>query len=107
MVRYSRLFNVFEVFSSKIRDPHLFSHSGIKVAEGFPIINNLAVATRITINYSRAKNEKSVLCESLNFAIQPKAIECSEFLLPFEMLLRKITSLGIGNFQKECVKSRL
>ena len=23
------------------------------------------------------------------------------------MLLRKITSLGIGNFQKECVKSRL
>ena len=73
----------------------MFSHSDIKVAVDFPIINNLAVATRITINYSRAKNEKSVLCKGLNFAIPPKAIECSEFLLPFEMLFRKIISLDI------------
>ena len=32
----------------------MFSRSGIKVAEGFPIISNFAVTTRITINYSRA-----------------------------------------------------
>ena len=53
MVRYCRLFNVFKAFSCKIRDPHVFSRSGTKVAEGFPIISNLAVTTRITINYSR------------------------------------------------------
>ena len=35
-----------------------------------------------------------------------KAIEHSEFLLPFEMLFREITSLDIGNFKKECVKCR-
>ena len=40
-------------------------------------------------------------------AIPPKAIEYSEFLLPFKMLFREITSLDIGNFDKECVKSRL
>ena len=33
---------------------HVFSRSGIKMAEGFPIVSNLAVTTRITINYSRA-----------------------------------------------------
>ena len=34
MVRYCGRFNVFEVFSCKIRDPHVFSNSGIKVTEG-------------------------------------------------------------------------
>ena len=37
----------------------MFSRSGIKVAEGFPI-NNLAVTTRIKINYSRAENENAL-----------------------------------------------
>ena len=32
----------------------MFSRFGMKVAEGFPIIRNLAVTTRITINYSRS-----------------------------------------------------
>ena len=53
MVRYCRLFNVFDVFSCEIGNPHVFSHSGIKVADVFPI-SNLAVTTRIKINYSRA-----------------------------------------------------
>ena len=54
MVRYCRLFNVLKAFSCKIGDSHVFSCSGIKVSEGFPIISNLAVTTCITINYSRA-----------------------------------------------------
>ena len=54
MVRYCRLFNVLKAFSCKIGDFHVFSCSGIKVLEDFPIISNLAVTTRITINYSRA-----------------------------------------------------
>ena len=54
MVRCYRLSNIFEVFSCKIGDPHVFSCSGIKVTEGFSIISNLALTTRITINYSRA-----------------------------------------------------
>ena len=54
MGRYCRLFQVFEVFSCMTGDPHVFSRFGIKVAEVFPIIRNLAVTTRITINYSRS-----------------------------------------------------
>ena len=54
MVRYCRLFNVLKAFSCKIGDSHVFSCSGIKVSEGFHIISNLAVTTRITINYFRA-----------------------------------------------------
>ena len=54
MVRYCRLFNVFEGVSCKIGNPHVFHRSGINAAEGFPIISSLAVTTRIAINYSRA-----------------------------------------------------
>ena len=57
--------------------------------------------------YNLNDHEKSVLCKGLIFAIPPKAIEYSEFLLPFKMLFREITSLDIGNFNNECVKSRL
>ena len=38
--------------------------------------------------------------ERLKFAMPLKAIAYSEFVLPFEMLLREITSLDIGNFDK-------
>ena len=58
-------------------------------------------------SYNLNDHEKSVLYKGLNFAIPPKAIEYSEFLLPFEMLFREITSFDIANFNKECVKSRL
>ena len=58
-------------------------------------------------SYNLNDHEKLVLCKGLNFTIPPKAIEYSEFLLPFEMLFREITSLDIGDFNKECVKSRL
>ena len=56
-----------------------------------------------------SETEKAVLSKGLNFAIPLKAIEYSEFLLPFEMLLlfREITIFHIANFNKECVKSRL
>ena len=58
-------------------------------------------------SYNLNDHEKLVLCKGLNFAIPPKAIEYSELLLPFEMLFREITSSDIGDFNKECVKSRL
>ena len=58
-------------------------------------------------SYNLNDHEKSVLCKGLYFAIPRKAIKCSEFLLPFEILFREITSLDIGDFGKECVKSRL
>ena len=58
-------------------------------------------------SYNLNDHETSALCKGLNFAIPPKAIEYLEFLPPFEMLFREFTSLDIGNFNKECVKSRL
>ena len=45
--------------------------------------------------------------ERLKFAMPLKAVVYSEFILPFEMLLREITSLDVGNFDKLCVKCRL
>ena len=48
-----------------------------------------------------------VLSKGLSFAIPPKTIEYSEFLLPFEMLFRDVNSLEVSNLNKECVKSRL
>ena len=37
------------MFSCEVRDPHVFSRSGINVTEGFSVISNLAVTTRIAI----------------------------------------------------------
>ena len=53
MVRYCRLLDIFKTFSCKIRDPHVFSHSGVKVTEVYSVISNLVAATRIAIKYSR------------------------------------------------------
>ena len=50
---------------------------------------------------------KIVLCKGLRFAIPPKNVEYSEFLVPFEMTFRDIKSLEVSNLNKECVKSRL
>ena len=48
-----------------------------------------------------------LIFQVISFTIPPKAIEYSEFLLTFEMLFREITSLDIGDFNKECAKRRL
>ena len=52
MVRYCRQFNVLKALSCKIGDSHVFSYSGIKVSEGFLIISNLAITTRIIYCYT-------------------------------------------------------
>ena len=51
---------------------------------------------RVIFNFSSdnlSGHEKIVPCKGLNFAIPPKTIEDSEFLLPFEMVFRDINSL--------------
>ena len=58
-------------------------------------------------SYNLSDHEKIVRSKGSNFTIPPKAIEYSEFLIPFEMLLRDINSLEVSNLNKECVKSRL
>ena len=69
-------FTFFEIFSCKIGAPHVSSCSGIKVTEGFSIISNLVVTTRITISYSRANffwssslNKNSLLSLHLDLKI--------------------------------------
>ena len=57
-------------------------------------------------SYSLNVHQEWVSCKNLNFAVPPKAIESSEFLLSFQMLFREVTSLGIGNFNKGYVKRR-
>ena len=52
-------------------------------------------------SYNLNDHEKSVWSKGLSFTISPKAVEYSEFLLPFEMLFRETTSLSIGDFDNE------
>ena len=50
MVRYCKVFNVFKAFSSKIRDPHVFSRPGVRLTEGFSVASNIwirAVTARL------------------------------------------------------------
>ena len=58
-------------------------------------------------SYNLSGHEKIVLSKGLSFAIPPKTIEYSEFLVPFELLFGDINSLDVSNLNKECVKGRL
>ena len=65
MVRYCGQFNVFEAFSCKIRDPHVFSHSGIKVAESL----HLDLKIIFSLQYGKSL---SIVCLSLVDESLPK-----------------------------------
>ena len=96
MVRYCRLLHDSKTFSCKIGYPHVFSCSGVKVTEGFAVINNLAATDKVTFNFSICNSndhEKSVLCKGLGFVIPQKTIQYSEFLLPFGIF----TNLEVSN----------
>ena len=58
-------------------------------------------------SYNLSDQEKIVLSKGLSFAIPPKTIEYSKFLVLFEMIFRDISSLEVSNINKECVKSKL
>ena len=51
--------------------------------------------------------EKYLLSKGLNFAILPKNINYTDFMLPFKLLYRDIDSLEVSNLHKEFIKSRL
>ena len=46
-------------------------------------------------------NEKSILSKGLNFAIPPKNKNYADYMLPFELLYRKVDSLEVSNLDKE------
>ena len=61
-------------------------------------------------SYNLNDHEKSILCEGLNFAFTPKAIEYSIFLLSFEMLFREpsfkpVSKISDKNLSREEVKA--
>ena len=53
------------------------------------------------------ENEKSLLCKGLNFAIPPDKLECSEFLLSFELLYRDIQNLDVTDQKKQLLKASI
>ena len=53
------------------------------------------------------KSDKLLLIKGLNFAIPPKKIEYSKFLLPFELLFRDIKSNSESSVDLASVKARL
>ena len=58
-------------------------------------------------NYHLTDSDKSILIRGLNFAIPPKKIEYSKFLLPFELLFRDIKSNSKPSVDLGIVKARL
>ena len=61
-------------------------------------------------SYNLNDHEKSILCEGLNFAFTPKAIEYSIFLLSFEMLFREpsfkhVSKISDKNLSREEIKA--
>ena len=47
------------------------------------------------------------MCKGLNFLVKPGLIECSEFLLPFELLFRDIKREDLCNEDMSVIKARL
>ena len=58
-------------------------------------------------NYHLTDADKSLLIKGLNFAIPPKKIEYSKFLLPFELLFCDIKSNSESSVDLASVKARL
>ena len=52
-------------------------------------------------------SDKSLIIRGLTFAIPPKKIEYSEFLLPFEFLFRDIKSNSESSVDLASIKARL
>ena len=48
--------------------------------------------------------EKSLLSKWLNFEISPKNIGYADYMLPFELLYRDISSLEVSNSDEEIIK---
>ena len=48
------------------------------------------------LDYHLTGSDKSLFIRGLNFAIPPKKIEYSKFLLPFELLFRDIKSIIVN-----------
>ena len=58
-------------------------------------------------NYHLTGSDKSLHIKNLNFALPPKKIEYSKFLLPFELLSREIKSSSDYSVDLTSVKARL
>ena len=58
-------------------------------------------------NYHLTDSDKSLLIKGLNFAIPPKKIEYSKFLLPFELLFRDIKANIESSVDLASAKARL
>ena len=75
------------------------------------IINNVSYDPNKVIydfsNYHLTDSDKLLLIKGLNFAIPPKKIEYSKFLLPFELLFRDIKSNSESSVDLASVKARL
>ena len=71
---------------------------------------HLTIQIKVIFNFSDHvlnTTEKYLLSKGLNFAILPKNINYTDFMLPFKLLYRDIDSLEVSNLHKEFIKSRL
>ena len=60
-----------------------------------------------TSTHTLSAHKKALPCKDLNFAIPPKNLNYTYYLLPFELLYRDIDALGIPDNDKHFIQSRL
>jgi len=73
-------------------------------------MNNKNDPAKVIFNFSSyvlSDSDKSLLLKGLNFAIPPKNLEYSKFLLPFELLYREIKFSGISADEFPFLKAKL
>ena len=65
---------------------------------------------KIIFNYSSytlLKSEKSLLCKGVNFVIPPDKLECSDYLLPLDLLYRDIKDSDLPNEKTNSLKAKI
>ena len=74
------------------------------------VINDSHDPNKVIYNFSSYELsgvEKSILRKGINFSVKPKSIECSEFLLPFELLFRDVKQENLHSEDLSLIKARL
>ena len=82
------------MFSNNYYDNSVTSHDADEVIFNF-------------LSHVLTDHEKSLLSKCLNFAIPPKDINYTDYLLPFDFSYRHINTLRISNFDLDCIKVRI
>ena len=110
-IDYHHVCNLFLVGNDKAISKHKETQNKklVKLI-GSPLNKITHDPEKVIYNFSKhvlTEAEKSVLCKGLQFAVPPKTIEYSEYMLPFELLFRDIKNNNLTTPQCNSIKSKI